>query len=119
MTLRYWLPPLTYLFAQSSPRNTQLTSPQLHKASKMWVKVRMMAGGRQCQIDGLSKLTKIEELRKRVQQELEKTDGELEPSKQRLFFAGKVRLGKLCDVCACLNGWWRFMTYRLPRFCFL
>ena len=28
MTLRYWLPSLTYLFAQSSPRNTQLTSPQ-------------------------------------------------------------------------------------------
>ena len=28
MTLRCWLSPLTYLFAQSSPRNTQLTSPQ-------------------------------------------------------------------------------------------
>ena len=57
----------------------------------MWLKVRMMVGGRESRVDGLSKLTKIEELRKRIQEEMEeREDGELDPAKQRLFFKGKV-----------------------------
>ena len=57
----------------------------------MWLKVRMMVGGRESQVEGLSKLTKIEELRKRIQEEMEeREEGELDPAKQRLFFKGKV-----------------------------
>ena len=56
----------------------------------MWIKVRLMVGGRECQLDNLSKLTKIEEIRKRVQKAMEQSDGELEPAKQRLFYHGKV-----------------------------
>ena len=51
----------------------------------------MMVGGRESQVEGLSKLTKIEELRKRIQEEMEeREEGELDPAKQRLFFKGKV-----------------------------
>ena len=50
----------------------------------MWIQVRTMDGKKSFQVDGLSKLTKIEELREKMENELE-----VIPNRQRLFFAGK------------------------------
>jgi len=50
----------------------------------MWIQVRTMDGKKSFQVDGLSKLTKIEDLRIKMEEELE-----VPPSRQRLFFAGK------------------------------
>ena len=50
----------------------------------MWIKIRTMDGKKSFQVDGLSKLTKIEELRERLEEDLE-----VAPSRQRLFFAGR------------------------------
>ncbi|XP_047126276.1 E3 ubiquitin-protein ligase UHRF1 isoform X1 [Hydra vulgaris] len=50
----------------------------------MWIQVRTMDGKKSFQLDGLSKLTKIEDLRLKMKDQLE-----VPPSKQRLFFAGK------------------------------
>ena len=74
----------------------------------MWVKVRMMAGGRESQIDELSKLSTIEELRKRIQEEMEEKDGELEPANQRLFFKGKVRELFVTMNCIWSAACWHF-----------
>ena len=50
----------------------------------MWIKVRTMDGKKSFQVDGLSKLTKIEELRESLVKDLE-----VPPARQRLFFAGR------------------------------
>ena len=52
--------------------------------------MRTMDGKRSAQVDDLSKLTKIEELRKKLEGPFE-----VPPSMQRLFFRGKqvMRLG--------------------------
>ena len=50
----------------------------------MWIQVRTMDGKISFQLDGLSKLTKIEDLRVKMKDELK-----VPPSKQRLFFSGK------------------------------
>merc|ERR1712168_1058682 len=52
--------------------------------ANMWIKVRTMDGKLSFQVDGLSKLTKIEELREKLEKDLE-----VGPSRQRLFFAGR------------------------------
>lgn len=51
---------------------------------KMWIQVRSMDGKKSCRVDGLSKLTKVEELRKKLVEHFE-TDVE----SQRLFYRGK------------------------------
>ncbi|XP_078657460.1 E3 ubiquitin-protein ligase UHRF1-like [Branchiostoma floridae x Branchiostoma belcheri] len=51
----------------------------------MWIQVRTFDGKRQVQIDGLSKLTKIEELRGRVDEVFDDSP----PERQRLFYRGK------------------------------
>ncbi|CAH1244134.1 UHRF1 [Branchiostoma lanceolatum] len=51
----------------------------------MWIQVRTMDGRRQVQIDGLSKLTKIEELRGRVEEVFDDSPAD----RQRLFYRGK------------------------------
>lgn len=53
-------------------------------AAKMWIQVRTMDGAKSSRIDGLSKLTKIEELRLRV-----RDDFEVDTPLQRLFYRGK------------------------------
>ena len=50
----------------------------------MWVQVRTMDGKRSEQVDGLSKLTKVEELRKLITEKFG-----IESNCQRLFFRGK------------------------------
>ncbi|XP_076461119.1 E3 ubiquitin-protein ligase UHRF1-like [Babylonia areolata] len=50
----------------------------------MWIQVRTVDGKKTVRIDSLSKLTKIEDLRKRLVE-----DFDAEPSDQRLFFRGK------------------------------
>jgi len=50
----------------------------------MWIQVRSMDGQTTHRVDGLSKLTKIAELRKML---VEKFDAE--PERQRLFYRGK------------------------------
>merc|ERR1712168_1023229 len=52
--------------------------------ANMWIKIRTMDGKKSFQVDGLSKLTKIEELRERLEKDLE-----VPPPRQRLFFAGR------------------------------
>jgi E3 ubiquitin-protein ligase UHRF1 len=51
----------------------------------MWIKVRTFDGKEEKQIDNLSKLTKIEELKERIK----KTFDVAENSSMRLFFRGK------------------------------
>ena len=51
---------------------------------KMWIQVRSFDGKKSLQVDNLSKLTKIEELRARLVDEF---DAPVE--KQRLFYRGK------------------------------
>ena len=50
----------------------------------MWIQVRTMDGRSSVQVDGLSKLTKIEELRERLVEHFD-----ADPSRQRLFYRGK------------------------------
>ena len=50
----------------------------------MWIQVRTMDGKRSEQVDGLSKLTKVEDLRNLI---FEKFD--VDASRQRLFYRGK------------------------------
>ena len=50
----------------------------------MWVQVRTMDGKRSERINGLSKLTKIEELREAIMKNFK-----IDCSLQRLFFRGK------------------------------
>ena len=50
----------------------------------MWIQVRTMDGRKSVQIEGLSKLTKIEELRERLVDPFD-----ADPSRQRLFYRGK------------------------------
>ena len=50
----------------------------------MWIQVRTMDGKRSIQVDRLSKLTKIEELRNRLEAAFD-----VPPNMQRLFFRGK------------------------------
>ena len=56
----------------------------LETSSKMWIQVRTMDGKKTVQIDNLSKLTSIFELRKRLVECFE-----VPPERQRLFFRGK------------------------------
>lgn len=50
----------------------------------MWIQVRSMDGKKSCRVDGLSKLTKVEELREKL---VEPFDADVES--QRLFYRGK------------------------------
>ena len=50
----------------------------------MWIQVRTMDGRRTESLDQLSKLTKVEELRERIQQVFD-----VDPANQRLFYRGK------------------------------
>lgn len=50
----------------------------------MWIQIRTMDGKKSFQVDGISKLTKIEELREKMEKDLDAV-----PSRQRLFFGGK------------------------------
>jgi len=50
----------------------------------MWIQVRSMDGKKSCRIDGLSKLTKVEELREKL---VEPFNADVES--QRLFYRGK------------------------------
>lgn len=50
----------------------------------MWIQVRLMDGSRSARFDGLSKLTKIEQLREKIAEEFE-----VEVARQRLFYRGK------------------------------
>jgi len=50
----------------------------------MWIRVRTMDGKISFQVDDLSKLTKIEELREKMEENLS-----VPPCRQKLFFSGK------------------------------
>ena len=50
----------------------------------MWIQVRTFDGKQTAQIDGLSKLTKVEELRKKLEDKFD-----VLPEQQRLFYRGK------------------------------
>ncbi len=50
----------------------------------MWIQVRSMDGKKSARIDGLSKLTKIEDLRERLTETFDAP-----PERQRLFYRGK------------------------------
>lgn len=50
----------------------------------MWIQVRTFDGKKSLQVDNLSKLTKIEDLRLRLVDEFEAP-----PERQRLFYRGK------------------------------
>jgi len=50
----------------------------------MWIQVRSMDGKKCCRVDGLSKLTKVEELREKL---VDLFDADVEC--QRLFYRGK------------------------------
>ncbi len=50
----------------------------------MWIQVRTMDGKRSVQIDELSKLTLIEELKAKIEEHFE-----ISRPRQRLFFSGK------------------------------
>ena len=50
----------------------------------MWIQIRSMDGKKSLRVDGLSKLTKIEDLREKLVDEFE-----AEPEEQRLFYRGK------------------------------
>ena len=66
-----------------------LTGPVIPRAAAMWIQVRTMDGSQTHRVDNLSKLTKVDELRLKIQ-ELFK----VEPERQRLFYRGKqVRWG--------------------------
>lgn len=55
-----------------------------HRAAAMWIQVRTMDGKETHRVDSLSKLTKVDELRLKIE-ELFK----VEPERQRLFYRGK------------------------------
>lgn len=51
---------------------------------KMWIQVRTMDGGKNVRIDDLSKLTKVEHLREKIEKYFD-----ADPVRQRLFYRGK------------------------------
>ena len=55
-----------------------------YKKVKMWIQIRSMDGKKSLRVDGLSKLTKIEDLREKLVDEFE-----ADPEEQRLFYRGK------------------------------
>jgi len=67
----------------------------------MWIQVRSMDGKKSIQLDGLSKLTKIEEIREKL---VEEFDAPVE--RQRLFYSGKMLVDghTLYDYNVALNG---------------
>lgn len=52
--------------------------------TKMWIQVRTMDGTKNVRIDDLSKLTKVEDLREKIDKYFD-----AEPPRQRLFYRGK------------------------------
>jgi len=50
----------------------------------MWIQIRSIDGKKSCRLSGLSKLTKVEELREKL---VEHFDADVES--QRLFYRGK------------------------------
>ena len=62
----------------------------------MWIQVRTMDGKVAHTVDSLSRLTKVEELRKKIQELFH-----VEPGLQRLFYRGK-QVNSLCRLPACL-----------------
>lgn len=69
---------------------TENTAVQVRK---MWIQVRSMDGSKNVRMDGLSKLTKLEELRERLTEHFD-----AEPERQRLFYRGKqVRVPSVRD----------------------
>ena len=54
------------------------------RAVIMWIQIRTMDGKRCAQVDNLSKLTRIDDLKKRLVPLFD-----VEPLKQRLFYRGK------------------------------
>nr|XP_039255281.1 E3 ubiquitin-protein ligase UHRF1-like [Styela clava] len=67
----------------------------------MWIQVRTFDGKKSIKIDGLSKLTKIEDIRGKIKEKFE-----VEEDKQRLFFNGKQLVDghTLFDYSICLNN---------------
>lgn len=51
----------------------------------MWIQVRTFDGKKTVKIEGLSKLTKVEELRERIQAPFD-----ADPKRQQLFYRGKL-----------------------------
>lgn len=60
----------------------------------MWIQIRSMDGKISGRIEGLSKLTKIEDLRAKIQEYFD-----VAPERQRLFFSGK----QVSLVFYCIN----------------
>ena len=67
-----------------SCRTASTNGPVVPRAAAMWIQVRTMDGSQTHRVDNLSKLTKVDELRLKIQ-ELFK----VEPDRQRLFYRGK------------------------------
>lgn len=65
-------------------------------AGTMWIQVRTMDGKVAHTVDSLSRLTKVEELRKKIQELFH-----VEPGLQRLFYRGK-QVNPPCRLPACL-----------------
>ena len=65
-------------------RTASSNGPVVPRAAAMWIQVRTMDGSQTHRVDNLSKLTKVDELRLKIQ-ELFK----VEPDRQRLFYRGK------------------------------
>lgn len=68
----------------------------------MWIQVRTMDGKVTHTVDSLSRLTKVEELRRKIQEVFH-----VEPGLQRLFYRGKQvnppsRLPPALHLCSCL-----------------
>ncbi|XP_033117513.1 E3 ubiquitin-protein ligase UHRF1-like [Anneissia japonica] len=80
----------------------------------MWIQVRSFDGKKSIRVDGLSKLTKIEELRERL---VDKFDAP--PDRQRLFFRGKQLVDghSLFDYHVGLNEIVQIMVRSVPPPC--
>lgn len=74
----------------------------------MWIQVRTMDGSKSARIDGLSKLSKIEDLRLRVKEQFD-----VEPALQRLFYRGKQVRHLNVILALKFNAIWRG-KYRIP-----
>ena len=59
----------------------------------MWIQVRTMDGGKNARIDDLSKLTKVEHLREKIEKYFD-----VDPARQRLFYRGKQVDGIVCTL---------------------
>ena len=65
----------------------------------MWIQVRTMDGKKSSQVDGLSKLTRISELKKKIVAMFD-----IEEVNQRLFYRGKqVKTIKHFEMCLVLS----------------